>query len=814
MSLTNFSTLKIYRSKSGKKWELEKDKNFMIGNYAIAEYLALNWNDAYLQVNNFQYIKHQLELDIKVDLSQSYSQPLQQYGYKYISIQNNGDTRIYYYFITNTEWRSENVVRFHLVMDTLNTFKYMSDYSVGNKTLILREHKDRFKEYTQHVDSKTISFFALEDDDEIDVVVKVDTNKKVDTESITFSNLDPTIRDMDFSHLDTEGNIVFHVKLDSHQDGYFTFDIAWDYSCLRRIIDLKSEDITPALYKVAEQELTDGSNTSWSLLYKNDNAIDTSKYYQVNPVSCYIVPKDEISVKIVSPEITNAIVGLNGKYFVEYFNSEPLTFNINNGAYTFTTPKIRTNFAGGKYTRGIEFRLSGGNMQYRIFVCNCFIDDPTDSGDYAIVKNWTTFTSCKIMNTLQTINAHSGSAENSNIKTLLKGEMGTDYSYTYTPSSPQTLSADNIDRTDSKNIKIITLPYCPTTIEISGNDLIFSSLWTYDNDEAKLKLNNVRTQFNATFTNELSVFGELYVKDTLDPTTTRSEHLESKLYNSAFYQPKFVYDSFNKYFELENMLEVEDSTKFITNFVASRNIVSKFMFSFPQYTLERSLSDYDNAVLVGRNNEEVLYTSAYIDYIKTGFNYDQKAKERNAVVGGISLGLQGIATAGTIAGSIATSNPIGIAAGVGMATGLAASIVSYTKSVVDNDISISRKLDEAKRQAVSVSSVDDVDLLTAYSNNKAKICFYQPTEEVRQALFNLFYYCGYVRNIQGQPNINSRCWFNFVQAELEIDDGYNMSEEIINDIKYKFSMGVTFFHKYGGNYDLSQTKENVETNLL
>ena len=41
-----------------------------------------------------------------------------------------------------------------------------------------------------------------------------------------------------------------------------------------------------------------------------------------------------------------------------------------------------------------------------------------------------------------------------------------------------------------------------------------------------------------------------------------------------------------------------------------------------------SLEDYDNIVAVARNNEEVLYSSQYLNYVRTGYNYDVKAKQR------------------------------------------------------------------------------------------------------------------------------------------------------------------------------------------
>ena len=38
-------------------------------------------------------------------------------------------------------------------------------------------------------------------------------------------------------------------------------------------------------------------------------------------------------------------------------------------------------------------------------------------------------------------------------------------------------SKDSIDRTDAKNIKLITLPYCPTPIAVSNTNVVFGNEW-------------------------------------------------------------------------------------------------------------------------------------------------------------------------------------------------------------------------------------------------------------------------------------------------------------------------------------------------
>jgi len=50
-----------------------------------------------------------------------------------------------YYFIKSMKWKSTEAIELELEMDVLNTFGYDSDYNVTDKTLVKRQHKNRFE---------------------------------------------------------------------------------------------------------------------------------------------------------------------------------------------------------------------------------------------------------------------------------------------------------------------------------------------------------------------------------------------------------------------------------------------------------------------------------------------------------------------------------------------------------------------------------------------------------------------------------------------------------------------------------------------
>ena len=245
-------------------------------------------------------------------------------------------------------------------------------------------------------------------------------------------------------------------------------------------------------------------------------------------------------------------------------------------------------------------------------------------------------------------------------------------------------------------------------------------------------------------------------------------------------------------------------------FKVSRNICSKFLFTFKEVNYKKSREDYDNILPVARNNEEVLYSSQYLNYLRNGYNFDVKAKQRQEDTAKAGLGLS---VASVVASLLFASTPVGPLAVATAGIGLASQYINYAKTIASNEESIEQKLQESKNQAVSVLNNDDVDLFDAYSDNKAKICQYWVSDDMISVLDDLFYYAGYSVNKQMIPNVSSRYWFNFLQASLEVNATNNISEECLNDIKEKFEQGVTFLHFHNG-FDFDQVKENLEVDLV
>ena len=794
---------------------VEKDKNFILdsvdddetGTPEIETYLATLSSTV---ISNFQYVKHGLSISIKIDKSQTaLNMGDGSSDLNYCKIQNGTENPCYYFIVSKT-WKSQNTVELVLNMDTLNTFYYNVDYKISKKTFIKRMHKDRFESLYSSGYSFTFHGLAY-----IHYKTSVAINKYTPT-NIQVSA--PAGVSCSASVVTVNGIRYISVACVSLSIGNYEISVSYDLEAKVGIIDLKSEEIIAPVYKKYEHTLYEQKGTfymDWALYYRTaDDQVGT-------PIDCYLVPSEPMTIKVQqnAGEINTGNVP-SGKYLIfssTYTNGE-LTFDYGDGTVTITNNGGSGTSVLPPYNQVLisVFNDSGVLKTYR---------GQWYGGQYPTLA-WTQIHvgTLNILNAPATVYAYE-SASQPNTSAWSSGGLWRSSNATYTIAMGSLvdtilLGKDSIDKTLSTNIKIINLPYSPTNFSVSSNIYTYKDCWSYIIAEGMTKLVDFNTRFiNNVETDEESILTPLYSSfdaQYWDENTQQRTFIDPKLYHSDFYRPKFVYDSFAKIFPLEQMSigESADEPMFKFQFVMSRNIVSKFLFKFDQFKYVNSKEDYDNVLAVSRNNEEVLYNSQYLDYIRTGYNYDLKAKERTEVASGIGIGLNVASLVGSLAIGIATQNPLGYAAAFASGVGLVSQLVNYSKNVAQNEENIQKKLQESQMQAVSVLNADDSDLLWAYSENKAKLCIYEVSTDMQRVLSDLFHYCGYTINKQGMPDVYSRRSFNFLQATLVIDETNNLTNEIVEDIKEKFENGVTFLHLNFNNFDFAQDKENIEMSLF
>ena len=847
------TTIKLYKTNKLSptyKWHLVANRLIKVDDFN--QWIALYPSSYITTISNFQYVKHGLEISINVDLSQSYSQITSDYGFKYVSIQNDSD-RVTYYFVKKVNWRSKSCVNFELVMDVLNTFEEGNDYVFKPNTKITREHKDRYVvkgeiilfTYAGYLGGAgTISaddniYFCTAQDPThryLGTLVQVSANPNFFKVSFPYTTNTSDLES--WINSQQEFTIIYVAKDTSNYVALSQIQIDERDPELYRNIDDTPENINPVLIcdnTIAEiikhpKSILRGD---WYLLYRNQNDPSDSL---VNPVECYLFADTEKHVNsgvITSGKLTPSSL-VDGKYYYARIQEKDSggTELIAQSITTSAGVTISKDTLGGGTVYGIYveitknrnntmnvsvFRYLTGDSQVH-YVASYFDLDYIQLNNlpfYYVLSN----------SQINYINLYRNAIWNS------------ESTWTNTGAYNIINELSLLDRTDAKNIKLIKLPYCPYDFTISGTTINVSSdpNWDYTYFEQAnhinfyaLKLHYLDTKLEGTLETDsaLNPYEDLYMgsKSTLSPQKTESRrtglYYESKLYNSEFYQPTFYYDSFAFKFELESLdinSYVNQYNKTEIKFNMTSTINSKFMFTFNNYECMRGHQNYSKYLPIARNNEEVLYNVPYINYIRTGYGYDVKNKNISNISNALGVGL----SAGSLAVSLAVpSAPLKVAGVVASVVSMAMSVKNAIVTAVQNDNSLKQKITQYQNQSTSVAGSDDVDLMSVYAENKLKYMKYEPRQNMEKLLFDLFFYAGYSSNRMGFPKHNTRVNFDYLECDACIEAiAGGISQECLDELINCYKNGVTYIHRNtarsGANqWDFEQKYENWETWLF
>ena len=791
-----YSTITFYKT------ELDESKNAYVDD--LEEYL--NWRPVNDLINDFKYIRHDLVISIKINKDQKW---VNDFNYNYVKIVNTLDNTdenfVGYYFITKTTQVAPDTILVDLKMDTINSLG-QSTNAGGNPrnflptTKVKRQHKNRF---------------------------------------IKPTNWTPGSR------------------------------------TLYRNIDAQSEGIIPHQVKTYDNVLESADGLDWYLIYRNREQTDPN---QLNPpVDTLLCANKDITIGIASQGTSKTFTADNFTagtyyYFLDIDNSGG-RFNLTNdgdsiGYVTLgnvidkcldvsALPLEPNNPViikiEGRTLRGLViYKDTDNTLKY-----TCIYNDahliwdgdvvPTehnfiltlysnavaaikDKGIISLGTKWTTITSvtfsqAKFFRT-SNIDYTEQNQQPEGIKSLVDQELGI-----YVGSNTtQTLSTiDDLDRTDSKLIKIIKLPYCPVKYTKTNNIYDFGVNWTYTFGLLRYNRNNI-----PLFENKGVVLTSLLAEPTLlslnyTPSYTDNKDIknESKLYHSDFSSYKLVYDSFSKLIKPELFNKNELPSPIIPiDFKPTSTINSKFGFklNYSDYGEYKSEEDFGDILLTTRNNEETILNNEYLNYIKTGYNYDKKAQalqveqaQRSAAA--TTIGSVGAIVAGLVDVAIGTK-ALGagmIASGVAGLAGSANAWANVQKTIDANNNSMESKLAQLRAQSTSTSGTDDVDLMSWYSDNRLHEMIYRPTDLVLNQLYHVFDLTGYVDNNTWTPDVDSRIWYNYIQCspELDFDRTKGYKQEWLDDLKNKYNNGVTVYHHnlVSGNlfrWNFDQQWENWE----
>lgn len=695
-----------------------------------------------LEISDNMFIKHALDINLKVQLPQYTSS----HNYNYVQAVNYNDLGVadftYYYYIRKYNWTSESACMLSLSMDTLNTFKGLILGHFTKKTHVMREHKDRF----------------LED------------------------------------------NPVF--------------------TSFRRKIDIVSE--FEGLTKYLEYK-TEVSGEKWYLIYVTASS-------ESETLDCYLLPTNDNHTVTTS---SGLVPGELEHYHNRVMILDPCTVEYTTGGGTTAT----ASFSGDKHDYAMIWddysNIQSGKLQlYRL--------SSTDGAPFTVTETLiadniveihpvtpTSMNCCAIKREVwetRTV-APGGVAMNTNQYDFIKNMAPKiDYTFSSTPVVKTISPFSQVNTSLSAITKIIECPYCPISLtdkKVGGTSILTDDADDYltayvinPNEELGVTIQSASTIPNIVIS---------FPSQSSRPTTLKSSKYESKMFHSDLFELIYMYDSFSKTLPMQN-IEAKSSGSLPTleiKYKQSNAMSSSLLFDFniSNVTEWKKQDVYENILICKRNNEKPVYNNNYLNYIRTGYNYDVKAKEeayKNQVMQSTATGIGALAS--FLVGILGAGATGGASLGAGIVSGislLTSSIHSAT-SIHYNDVmakdSMQKRLDELKTSTVSITANDDLDLMNYYNGNKLFETIFEVSDDVYEKAFEMFFLTGYKTDTYKIPNLTSRYRFNYIQADIDLDTKYiGYLQPYYDDIVERFKLGVTVFHT---NDDFNQIYENWETWLI
>ena len=571
-----------------------------------------------------------------------------------------------------------------------------------------------------------------------------------------------------------------------------------------RKLDRYPEDFQPLLLPASKPgkvtNTNDGTDRTWYLVYKTDNSEANSA------VSCYAYCKPRalyLSSAYAPAQTVHPSDFLPNVWYYLVADDDCQTPGISWGAQTW---RVGTNNVAIIGIRQVN--STGTLMIYTYNVQGTRIDSTTTS------SNLTLKSTRRLYYNTGTTEPSGYLIQIAEIKQLTTWNIVSEYT-----GAAYVENVDAaVDRTDPTIIKILELPYAPFKPTFTSGRINLPSGWTYDTARQAFKLNNLGLEFEDKIQDDMQISPlnsaiKYYALNPLEDEPRRGWQLESKLYTSPFYSIRFLYDTNTWEFKPEYYdagLDTPGSLDLAITYKPSNGINSTNGFKFEVGILQTydDNNDYPGFMICSRNNEQPIYTSEYLNYLKYGMGFDRLQVGENIAKSIVSWA--GTAAAGAIGGFIAGGVP-------GAVVG---AIASSLVSGVTTGITIAQQVQqqqqkeyELQHQATSVSGNNDLDLFRWYNGNRLCWNLYQPTVEMRNLLNDYFYYFGYADNTYSTIDTHTRYWWNFIQADIIYED-QQMQQEFIEDIKARFQLGVTVMHRNLGKYDWARDRENWEVAIM
>lgn len=405
-------------------------------------------------------------------------------------------------------------------------------------------------------------------------------------------------------------------------------------------------------------------------------------------------------------------------------------------------------------------------------------------------------------------------------------------------------------KSDSNILKIIEIPY------FQQSDLM--PYYDYSAGTIVAAISNI-TKYTMSFSSK-----DMYTV-TL-PSSLEGQladkKFETKLLGSQFTTNMFKYDSFNYSVAAEDLTLPQ--TTFDIDVHIPIDMSTTVGYQFKYKGIEHN--EFDRWLITQRNNQVPTMTNSYLEYMQNGYNYDVKNRNIQTALNWASWGTGAAitaATAGLTTGNIVrkAKDAISVAhqnydidaaafgdfsavlgyrdatvkqyekeavnaylqeggaysvINIGRdATGVATGLVNNVVQTVQSKQALEKRKKDYLNSSENISNSDDVTLFNIYNGgNKLRYSKYQPRDEIINNVSNVLRICGYATNQEKIPVLNTRWFYNYLQADVEFKGGRYIPTQMLGDIQSSIAQGITLFHyKKGYGYDLDRKYENWENVL-
>ena len=741
---------------------LDESKNFVIDGMPA----FLSNKDPFQTINDFQYIRFANSQTIKLNADQSLSfykyaagAPTKGPNYCIVRYPTNAEA---FYFITNIRQKAPETIELDLQLDVLNTFSAYWRPMLGEKTRILREHRDRFSGYL--------------DTDTGNIVLESIFSRTDEGESLELirSGALQTINDQRGGAANTNFFLIFRTD----NNGVPCVDLCANKELLIGTAGSVSSYTLPVGDMVSGRYYYILGNLSVEIHGRKRGVMADGTKMAWNPATWYLSgdgmfifyknSAGRIAISFVSDN--SNLVALSGKW-EEWPGT---TYGATHEEWESTISIVITQGKTLYYSNNLTY----DQAEIKTFSSTLINVGGTDQYIASI-------------DTLDRTDSHL-------VKVIECPYCPIDYEYNwqtgiYTFDDTQFLSRSPEGYLRDYDIGKINLHGDIQSVNLTPE---VRQLWTYGRTKkAKGTLSDPKLKtspFNQP-TYIYDSFSQIFKYEDLEPYQNQSPANQYAYLDLTYRQSNAI--SSNLYFGLN--------------------------FRSATHRANRKDSNFPDILPASRNNEIPLYSSEYLNYIRNGYNYDKKKLKEQTGQNAILAAVKILGAAVSFALTSVTGG-VSAAAGIGVLTSGITAGLSQPGNYRTATQELEQKINLLKAQGFNVSGIDDIDLFKHYAGNKLLFASYVLKDEDRERLENRFYYFGYASNRYGRPQ-RSRKYFDFLQCEAVFDfDGAELSigpniwqlSDHLDLIKEKLAAGVTIFWSDGlarNNFKLTQDMENIET---